>query len=160
MILKNVLDSNCQKSKYPSQGLGQHLRIAMALSALLLLPSLSTKAQSTPEALGDFWIQAIEQNAPDKIRLLVHPSCPPNSIKPEILARMTEGPLPPRYKIEVMHLSTHKTTLEKTFWVLPENELSLRYITTTKSERKKYGIGKSFHIAQHDKQWYFVICPK
>jgi hypothetical protein len=39
-----------------------------------------TAAQQTPEDLAQLWIAAIKENSTARIRPLIHPACPQNSI--------------------------------------------------------------------------------
>jgi hypothetical protein len=118
-----------------------------------------TAAQQTPEDLAQLWIDAIKENSTVKIRPLIHPACPQNSISPEILARMVGGGLPEAYDIETRELGP-RAELEKVYAVVPEKQLNIRFRTSTPQDKAKYGLGKGFPIARASEAWFFVICIK
>jgi len=105
------------------------------------------------------WVEAIKANSPARIRLLVHPACPQDSISPEILARMVEGGLPETYEIETRELGP-RADLEKVYAVVPEKQLNIKFRTNTPEDKAKYGPGKGFPIAKASGEWFFVICMK
>src|SRR5260370_11270450 len=57
----------------------------------------ASASQQTPEDLAQLWVEAIKTNSTAKIRPLIHPACPQNSVSPEALARMGECGLPATY---------------------------------------------------------------
>jgi len=119
----------------------------------------ASAAQQTPEDLAQLWIAAIKENSTARIRPLIHPACPQDSITPEILARMVGGGLPETYDIETRELGP-RAELEKVYAVVPENQLNIRFRTSTPEDRAKYGLGKGFPIARASGTWFFVICLK
>jgi len=68
-----------------------------------------TAAQQAPEDLAQLWIEAIKENSTARIRPLIHPACPQNSIAPEILVRMVGGGLPETYDIETRELGPRQS---------------------------------------------------
>ena len=50
--------------------------------------------------------------------------------------------------------------LEKIYQVVPENQLTLKFLTDTPDDKAKYGLGKGFPIAKASGEWFFVICLK
>jgi hypothetical protein len=65
---------------------------SILIGCCMVLSSLrATAAQQTPEELARLWIEAIKEDSTTKIRALIHPACPQNSISPEILARMVQA---------------------------------------------------------------------
>jgi hypothetical protein len=118
-----------------------------------------TAAQQTPEDLAQLWIAALKENSTARIRPLIHPACPQNSIAPEILARMVGGGLPETYDIEIRELGP-RAELEKVYAVVPEKQLNIRFRTSTPEDKAKYGLGKGFPIARASETWFFVICIK
>jgi hypothetical protein len=116
-------------------------------------------AQQTPEDLAQLWIEAIKENSTARIRPLIHPGCPQNSISPEILARMVGGGLPEAYDIETRELGP-RAELEKVYEVVPEKQLNIRFRTSTPEDTAKYGVGKGFPIARASEAWFFAICLK
>jgi hypothetical protein len=50
--------------------------------------------------------------------------------------------------------------LEKTYEVVPDRQLTIKYRTSTPAEKEKYGLGKGFPIAKAAGGWFFVICLK
>ena len=116
-------------------------------------------AQRTPEDLALLWVEAIKANSTVKIRPLIHPACPQNSISPDNLARMVGGGLPETYEIETRELGP-RVELEKIYEVVPEKQLNIKFRTNTPEERAKYGLGKGFPIAKASDEWFFVICMK
>ena len=116
-------------------------------------------AQRTPEDLALLWVEAIKTNSTEKIRPLIHPACPQNSISPDNLARMVGGGLPETYEIETRELGP-RVELEKIYEVVPEKQLNIKFRTNTPEERAKYGLGKGFPIAKAADEWFFVICMK
>jgi hypothetical protein len=139
------------------------MNLKCAYSILLLCTvSVSREAlasQQTPEELARAWVEAIKANSTEKMRALVHPACPQSAITPEILARMVQGGLPAKYEIETRPLGA-RAELEKIYQVVPENQLTLKYLTETPEEKTKYGLGKGFPIAKASGEWFFVICLK
>jgi len=119
----------------------------------------TSAAQQTPEDLAQLWIEAIKENSTARIRPLIHPACPQDSITPEILARMVGGGLPETYDIETRELGP-RAELEKVYAVVPENQLNIRFRTSTPEDKAKYGLGKGFPIARASGTWFFVICLK
>ena len=116
-------------------------------------------SQQTPEELARLWLEAIKTNSTAKIRPLIHPACPQNSISPEILARMVQGGLPETYEIETKELGP-RAELEKIYQVVPEKQLNIKYRTNSPEDRARYGLGKGFPIAKASGAWFFVICAK
>jgi hypothetical protein len=119
----------------------------------------ASAAQQTPEDLARMWIEAIKENSTTKMRPLIHPACPQNSISPEILARMVGGGLPETFDIETNQLGP-RAELEKVYEVVPEKQLNIRFRTSTPEDKAKYGLGKGFPIARASGVWFFVICIK
>jgi hypothetical protein len=115
--------------------------------------------QQTPEELAQLWLEAIKTSSTAKIRPLIHPACPQNSISPEILARMVQGGLPETYEIETKELGP-RAELEKIYQVVPEKQLNIKYRTNSPEDRARYGLGKGFPIAKASGEWFFVICAK
>lgn len=116
-------------------------------------------SQQTPEQLARLWLEAIKTSSTEKIRALIHPACPQNSISPEILGRMVRGGLPETYEIETKELGP-RAELEKIYQVVPEKQLNIKYRTSSPEELAKYGLGKGFPIAKASGEWFFVICVK
>ena len=116
-------------------------------------------SQQTPEELAQLWLEAIKTSSTAKIRPLIHPACPQNSISPEILARMVQGGLPETYEIETKELGP-RAELEKIYQIVPEKQLNIKYRTNSPEEKAKYGLGKGFPIAKASGEWFFVICIK
>jgi len=116
-------------------------------------------SQQTPEELARLWLEAIKTSSTAKIRPLIHPACPQNSISPEILGRMVQGGLPETYEIETKELGP-RAELEKIYQVVPEKQLNIKYRTNSPEDRAKYGLGKGFPIAKASGEWFFVICAK
>lgn len=129
------------------------------LYVLIAFAATVAFAQQTPEMLGQLWIEAIRANSIEKIRPLIHPNCPKDSMKPYLLERMVDGDLPPQFIIETRELGP-KPQLEKVYIVIPDKQLNINYITKTKDERKKFGLGKGFPIAKLNNHWFFAICTK
>jgi hypothetical protein len=132
--------------------------------SILLLCTVSVSqgalaAQQTPEELARAWVEAIRENSTAKMRPLIHPACPPSAIAPEILARMVQGGLPEKYEIETRPLAP-QAELEKIYQVVPDRQLTLKFLTDTPEQKVKYGLGKGFPIAQASGGWFFVICLK
>jgi len=119
----------------------------------------ASASQQTPEELAQLWLDAIKTGSTTKIRSLIHPACPQNSISPEILARMVQGGLPETYEIETKELGP-RAELEKIYQVVPERQLNIRYRTSSPEDRAKYGLGKGFPIARASGEWFFVVCTK
>jgi hypothetical protein len=119
----------------------------------------ASAAQRTPEDLARLWVEAIKENSTTKIRALIHPACPQNSISPEILARMVQGGLPEAYQIETSELGPREE-LQRIYQVVPDKQLNLKYRTNTPEEKARYGLGKGFPIARASDEWFFVICLK
>jgi hypothetical protein len=135
-------------------------RVGSILGLSMVCFSLGASAsQQTPEELARLWVEAIKANSTAKIRPLIHPACPQNSISPEILARLVQGGLPERYEIETKALGP-RAELEKIYEVVPENQLNIKYLTNTPEEKARYGLGKGFPIARASGEWFFVICTK
>jgi hypothetical protein len=116
-------------------------------------------SQQTPEELAQLWLEAIKTSSTAKIRPLIHPACPQNSISPEILARMVQGGLPETYEIETKELGP-RAELEKIYQVVPEKQLNIKYRTNSPEDRTRYGLGKGFPIAKASGEWFFVVCAK
>jgi hypothetical protein len=116
-------------------------------------------SQQTPEELGRLWLEAIKASSTAKIRPLIHPACPQDSISPEILGRMVQGGLPEAYEIETKELGP-RAELEKIYQVVPEKQLNIKFRTNSPEEKAKYGLGKSFPIAQASGEWFFMVCLK
>jgi hypothetical protein len=114
-------------------------------------------AQETPESLAALWLEAIKAHSPAMVMPLVHPSCSQENIHKDIIERMISGDLPTEVTVTTEVLS-EKVALAKVFEVAPEMQLNLNYVTQTKEDRKKYGIGKGFPIALYNAKWFFVIC--
>jgi hypothetical protein len=119
----------------------------------------ASASQRTPEELAQSWIEAIKANSTEKVRPLIHPACPQDSISPEILVRMVQGGLPRTYDVEVKEIGS-RAQLEKIYQVVPERQLSIKYRTDSPEERAQYGLGKGFPIAKASGEWFFVICIK
>lgn len=130
------------------------------LALLLISVSTTAYAQATPDELGKQWAQATREGSVDAIIPLIHPDCPKDSIKPEILARMVEGGGPPDYSIRTEAITTPEKYLDRLFFVRPEKNLTLSYAAKSETEKRKVGLGKSFPIAVKDGRWYFVVCTK
>jgi hypothetical protein len=131
---------------------------------ILLLCAVSVSqevsaSQQTPEDLARAWVEAIKENSTAKMRLLIHPACPQSAISAEILARMVQGGLPEKYEIETRPLGP-PAELEKIYQVVPDSQLTLKYLTDTPEDKAKYGLGKGFPIAKAPDGWFFVICLK
>jgi hypothetical protein len=120
---------------------------------------VASASQQTPEDLARLWIEAIKANSTEKIRPLIHPACPQNTISPQILARMVQGGLPEAYVIETRELGS-RAELEKIYQVVPDKQLNISYRTATAEDKAKYGLGKGFPIAKASGEWFFVICVK
>ena len=135
------------------------IRAILSAGCVVGLSQRALAFQPTPEDLARLWIEAIAANSAEKIRPLIHPACPQNSISPDTLARMVQGRLPQTYDIETRELGP-RAELEKVYQVVPDRQLTIKYRTTTPEEKAKYGLGKGFPIAQASGQWFFVICPK
>jgi hypothetical protein len=116
-------------------------------------------AQQTPEDLAQLWIEAIKENSTARIRPLIHPGCPQNTISSEILARMVQGGLPEVYVIETRELGS-RAELEKVYQVVPDKQLNISCRPVTAEDKTKYGLGKGFPIAKSSGEWFFVICLK
>ena len=123
------------------------------------LPQGALASQQTPEELAQLWLEAIKTSSTAKIRPLIHPACPQNSISPEILERMVQGGLPETYEIETKELGP-RAELEKIYQVVPEKQLNIKYRTNSPEDRARYGLGKGFPIAKASGEWFFVICAK
>ena len=119
----------------------------------------ASASQQTPEELAQLWLEAIKTSSTAKIRPLIHPACPQNSISPEILARMVQGGLPATYEIETKELGP-RAELEKIYQIVPEKQLNIKYRTNSPEDRARYGLGKGFPIAKASGEWFFVICAK
>ena len=138
-----------------------NLKRATAILFLCAMPVLQgvLASQPTPEQLARAWVEAIKANSTEKMRPLIHPACPQNSVSPEILARMVQGGLPEKYEIETRPLGP-RAELEKVYQVVPDRQLTLKFLTNTPEEKAKYGLGKGFPIAPASGEWFFVICLK
>ena len=44
--------------------------------------------------------------------------------------------------------------------VRPTKNLVIHYVTATDDEKRHFGVGKGFPIAQKGDQWYFAVCAK
>jgi hypothetical protein len=137
------------------------LRYACAILCLctLYFSQLASAAPQTPEDLARLWVEAIKANSTAKMRPLIHPACPQSSISPETLARMVQGGLPERYVIETRPLGP-RAELEKVYQVVPDSQLTLKFLTDTPEDKARYGLGKGFPIAKASGEWFFVICLK
>jgi hypothetical protein len=139
------------------------MNLKCAYSILLLCTVFVSRealaSQQTPEELARAWVEAIKENSTEKMRPLVHPACPQSAISPEILARMVQGGLPAKYEIETRPLGA-RAELEKIYQVVPDNQLTLKFLTETPEDKAKYGLGKGFPIAKASGEWFFVICLK
>jgi len=129
------------------------------LITLTAQAATKTTAQSTPKQLGEMWVSAIKTAKADKIRPLIHPACPKESVSEEIVKRMAAGPLPSEYKFETVELG-EKDVLRKIYAVAPDKQLNLKYMSRSSEERKKFGLGKGYPIARKGGKWYFVVCGK
>lgn len=128
----------------------------LIIASLLGLP---VSAQQTPEALGKLWVEAIKTHSVEKIKPLIHPHCPRDSVKLNILERMVDGELPHQFTIETTELGP-KNLLEKIYIVIPDKQLNLKFITKTPAEKKRFGLGKGFPITKLKDLWFFAICSK
>ena len=72
------------------------------------------------------WIEAIKEISTARMRPLIHPALPRNSISPEILARMVGGGLPETYDIETNGLGP-RAELEKVYDSRAEKPLNIRF---------------------------------
>ncbi len=131
----------------------------LAGRCMVLTSQAASAAQPTPEELARLWVEAIREDSTAKIRALIHPACPQNSISPEILARMVQGGLPESYQIETSELGPREE-LQRIYQVVPGKQLNLKYRTSTPEEKARYGLGKGFPIARASGDWFFVICVK
>ena len=131
------------------------------LSSLILVSfsAMVASAQQTPESLGQLWVEAIREHSIEKIKPLIHPNCPKGSVENNILERMVSDELPLQFVFETRELGP-KSQLEKAYIVIPDKQLNINYITKTKDERMKFGIGKGFPIAKLNDRWFFTICTK
>jgi hypothetical protein len=135
------------------------------LVALLITVSTAAHAEiipdtSTPDALGKAWATAIQDNSTDELKRLLHPDCAKGEIKPAILSRMVSGGLPPAYTIDSEDMTTPTEQLDRVFLVRPTKNLLIHYVTANDDDKRKYGMGKGFPIAQKDGSWYFAVCAK
>ena len=133
-------------------------------TAILLLSAVSVSqgvlaAQQTPEELARAWVEAIKANSTEKMRPLIHPACPQSSVSPEILTRMVQGGLTEKYEIETRRLDP-RAELGKVYQVVPHSQLTLKFLTNTREEKARYGLGKGFPIAPASGEWFFVVCLK
>ena len=126
---------------------------------LFSFSAILASAQQTPESLGQLWVEAIKEHSIERIKLLVHPNCPNDSVKNNILERMVSGELPLQFIFETTELGP-KSQLEKVYIVIPDKQLNIKYITKTKEEKMKFGMGKGFPIAKLNDRWFFTICTK
>ena len=53
-----------------------------------------------------------------------------------------------------------RAALEKTYEVIPDLQLDIKYQITTPAEKARYGLGRGFPIAKAAGEWFFVICLK
>jgi hypothetical protein len=132
--------------------------------SILLLCTMSVSrealaAQQTPEELARAWVEAIKENSTAKMRPLIHPACPQSAISPEILTRMVQGGLPEKYEIETRPLGP-RAELDKIYQVVPDSQLTLKFLTNTPEDKARYGLGRGFPIAKASGEWFFVICLK
>jgi len=133
---------------------------SILVGCCMVLSSQGASAtQPTPEELARRWVEAIKENSTARIRALIHPACPQNSISPEILARMVQGGLPETYQIETSELGPREE-LQRIYQVVPDKQLNIKYRTNTPEEKARYGLGKGFPIARASGEWFFVICVK
>jgi hypothetical protein len=137
----------------------KHVCSVLVVGCLVYFSQRTFASQQTPEELARLWVDAIKENSTTKIRALIHPGCPQNSISPEILARMVQGGLPETYEIETRELGA-RAELQKIYEVVPEKQLAIKYRTNTPEEKARYGLGKAFPIANAAGDWFFVICAK
>ena len=133
-------------------------------TAILLLCAVPVSqgvlaSQQTPDELARAWVEAIKANSTEKMRALIHPACPQGSVSPEILARMVQGGLPEKYEIETRPLDP-QAELGKVYQVVPHSQLTLKFLTKTREEKARYGLGKGFPIAPASGEWFFVVCLK
>ena len=139
------------------------MNLKRACSILLLctvsVSQAAVASPQTPEILARSWVDAIKENSTAKMRALVHPACPQSSISPEILARMVQGGMPEKYEIETRPLGP-RAELEKVYQVVPDAQLTLKFLTNTPEDKARYGLGKGFPIAKASDGWFFVICAK
>ena len=140
---------------------GMNLKRACSILLLCTVSVSQTAVASpqTPEELARSWVDAIKENSTAKMRALVHPACPQSSITPEILARMVQGGMPEKYEIETRPLGP-RAELEKVYQVVPDTQLTLKFLTNTPEDKARYGLGKGFPIAKASGGWFFVICAK
>lgn len=134
------------------------MRILFLVFTMFICRAEST-AQQTPETLAQKWVAAIREHSLEKLIPLIHPNCPKDSLESEILERMIAGELPKNFRIEIKDLGPIEA-LEKVYLVTPSKQLNLRYITSSIDEKKKYGLGKGYPIAEDKGQWYFTVCAK
>jgi hypothetical protein len=141
------------------RGMNLKLAYSMLLLCALSVSQGALALQQTPEDLARAWVEAIKENSTAKMRALVHPACPQNSITPEMLARMVQGGLPEEYETETRPLGP-RAELEKIYQVVPDSQLTLKFLINTPEDKAKYGLGKGFPIAKASGEWFFVICLK
>lgn len=131
---------------------------------ILLLCTISTAVYAdetpTPDALGKLWVVAIQNNSTTELKQLIHPDCANGAITPSILTRMVSGGIPPAYTIDTQDMNAPPEQLDKVFLIRPTKTLLIHYITANDDDRRKYGVGKGFPIAQKDGNWYFAVCAK
>lgn len=120
-----------------------------------LILSFAIFGNETSGQLAQSWLKAIKSGSYSEIKKYVHPQCHPSKVKEEILKRMVSGGLPKLYNVNVRKLKGDKKMLQKAYQVLPSHQLDLKY-----KKSKKFGLGKSFPIAEYKGRWFFVICPK
>jgi hypothetical protein len=142
-------------------GRGMDLKRAGAILCIctMYFSQGASASQQTPEDLARSWVEAIKANSTAKMRALIHPACPQNSISPEILARMVQGGLPEKYEIETRPLGP-RAELEKVYEVVPDIQLTIKFLTNAPEDKARYGLGKGFPIAKAAGEWFFVICLK
>jgi hypothetical protein len=137
----------------------KRVRSILGACCIMYFSQGASASQQTPEDLARLWVEAIKENSTARIRQLIHPACPQNSISPEILARMVQGGLPEAYEIETRELGP-RAELEKIYEVVPDKQLNIKYRTNSPEDKAKYGLGKGFPIAKALGEWFFVICTK
>jgi hypothetical protein len=135
------------------------LAISALTAAVVVGTSTALYAQESPDDLAALWIEAIKAHSTSKIMPLIHPGCSKENIQNAILERMTDGDLPAEVTIITTMLG-NKAALEKVYEIIPDMQLNLQYVTHSKEDRAKFGIGKGFPISLLNSKWFFVICTK
>ena len=136
-----------------------------SLLAVALL-TISTAAHAdifdttTTDGLGKAWAKAIQDNSTDELKPLLHPDCAKFNTPSAVLTRMVSGGLPPAYTFSTMEVPGTPEQLDKTFGVRPTQQLVINYMAANDDDKRRYGIGKGFPIAQKDGHWYFTVCKK